>query len=77
MHITVMQIHLDHTNTATGVTYMRHGVTREAKVSKEVILSAGSINSPKLLMLSGIGPRDHLTEIGVRNLNSKIHKLRM
>ncbi|XP_035709623.1 glucose dehydrogenase [FAD, quinone] isoform X1 [Folsomia candida] len=64
----VTKIHLDHTNTATGVTYMRHGVTREAKVSKEVILSAGSINSPKLLMLSGIGPRDHLTEIGIETL---------
>lgn len=46
-------------------------------VRREVILSAGSIGSPQLLMLSGIGPRKHLREIGVRfvqrvNLDYKI-----
>jgi choline dehydrogenase len=34
--------------------------------NKEVVLSSGTINSPVLLMLSGIGPKEHLEEHGVR-----------
>ncbi|XP_013175977.1 PREDICTED: glucose dehydrogenase [FAD, quinone]-like [Papilio xuthus] len=41
-------------------------VTIRAK--KEVILSAGALNSPQLLMLSGIGPKDHLDKIGIKTL---------
>ncbi|XP_045762116.1 glucose dehydrogenase [FAD, quinone]-like [Maniola jurtina] len=52
------------TKVAQGVTYVRNGVYRDVYARKEVIVSAGSINSPKLLMLSGIGPKRHL-----RNLN--------
>lgn len=36
-----------------------------AFATKEIILSAGSLDSAKLLMLSGIGPRDHLESLGV------------
>ena len=50
---------------ATGVTYLRHGQAETARAAGEVILSAGAVNSPQLLMLSGIGPADHLIETGV------------
>lgn len=52
-------------NRAFGVEYERHGETYVAKATKEVILSAGSIQSPRILMHSGIGPKKHLEEIGV------------
>ncbi len=39
--------------------------TRTVRARREVIVSCGSIGSPKLLMLSGIGPAGHLREIGV------------
>lgn len=54
-----------HAGEATGVEYVRDGGTVQAKVTKEVILSAGAVNSPQLLMLSGIGPADHLREHGI------------
>ena len=53
---------------ATSVIYSRHGVTRTVKATKEIILSAGVFDSAKLLMLSGIGPKDHLEDVGVRSL---------
>ncbi|WP_417423244.1 GMC family oxidoreductase [Hoeflea sp.] len=50
---------------ATGVTYMRRGKTVAIKAGCEVILSGGSVNSPQLLQLSGIGPADHLQSLGI------------
>jgi choline dehydrogenase len=50
---------------AIGVTYIRHGQTETAAVNGEVILCGGAINSPQLLMLSGVGPADHLIEMGI------------
>jgi choline dehydrogenase-like flavoprotein len=41
------------------------GETRRFATAKEVILSAGGLHSPKILMLSGVGPADHLRQIGV------------
>lgn len=50
---------------AVGVEYLHHGNRTEARGSKEVILSAGAVQSPKLLMLSGIGPSAELTRHGI------------
>ncbi len=49
---------------ATGVTGVRGG-KREAISAREVILCGGAINSPQLLMLSGIGPAAHLRKVGI------------
>lgn len=51
--------------TAYGVEYIANGVKHIAKAHKEVIVSSGSINSPKLLMLSGIGPASHLASFNI------------
>jgi choline dehydrogenase len=53
---------------ATGVAYGRPGGVSVARARGEVILAASSINSPKLLMLSGIGPAAHLAAHGIRVL---------
>jgi 4-pyridoxate dehydrogenase len=50
---------------AVGVEYEHGGTTYRALVEREVILSAGVFNTPQLLMLSGIGPADHLREHGI------------
>ncbi|MEM7685747.1 MAG: GMC oxidoreductase, partial [Pseudomonadota bacterium] len=50
---------------ATGVEIERGGQVETVTASKEVIVAASSINSPKLLMLSGIGPAAHLAEYGI------------
>lgn len=64
-----MQIKLDKNNRAEGVWYTRHGKTHFARASKEVIISGGTIDSAKLLMLSGIGPEQHLQELNVWSVN--------
>ena len=50
---------------AVGVDYRHHGRLTRAE-AREVILCGGAINSPQLLMLSGIGPADHLRTQGIR-----------
>jgi len=53
-------------NRVSGVRVQHHGQTKEVFASKEVILSGGPINNPKLLMLSGIGAQEHLNQIGIQ-----------
>jgi choline dehydrogenase len=50
---------------ATGVTYLQEGELRTVSASKEVIVCGGAIESPRVLMLSGIGPKEHLEEHGI------------
>lgn len=50
---------------AIGVEYVRKGERGSVRCAREVVVSAGSIGSPKLLMLSGIGPAEQLRELGL------------
>ena len=50
---------------ATGVRFRQGGATHTVRASSEVLLCGGAINSPQLLLLSGIGPAGHLREVGV------------
>uniref|UniRef100_A0A2H8TE31 Glucose dehydrogenase acceptor n=1 Tax=Melanaphis sacchari TaxID=742174 RepID=A0A2H8TE31_9HEMI len=53
---------------AIGVEYYRGNKNYRVFARKEVIISAGAVNSPQLLMLSGIGPKDHLISKGINVL---------
>jgi choline dehydrogenase-like flavoprotein len=53
---------------AIGVAYVQGGKRMRAEAAREVILCGGTFNTPQLLMLSGIGPADHLREHGIAPL---------
>ena len=50
---------------ATGVEYVRRGRTHRLHADTELVVSAGAINSPRLLLLSGIGPAAELAALGI------------
>jgi choline dehydrogenase len=51
---------------AVGVEYSVRGTKKEARADAEVIVSGGTINTPQILMLSGIGPADELRALGIK-----------
>jgi len=55
---------------ATGVVYEREGQQHEVRASREVILSAGTIQTPQILLLSGIGPAAQLQAGGIRPVHN-------
>lgn len=58
------------TKTAVGVEIINsNGNIMKIYSNKEVVLSAGSIGTPHILLLSGIGPKSHLTEFGIETLS--------
>lgn len=65
----VIRILFDDKKTATGVEFVSSRINYIVTATKEVILSAGAINSPQILMLSGIGPKDHLESHGIKVLH--------
>lgn len=58
------------TKTACGVLVNIKGVDYKILAKKEVIVSAGAFNSPKLLMLSGIGPKEHLDDLKIPTIKN-------
>ncbi|XP_018014615.1 glucose dehydrogenase [FAD, quinone]-like [Hyalella azteca] len=63
----VIKILMDAENRAIGVKYVHNNKMKRAFAKREVILSAGAGDSPKLLMLSGIGPKKHLEKLGIES----------
>lgn len=57
-------------DTAIGVEYVLNGQTHTAYADAEIILSAGALASPKMLMLSGVGPAEQLVEQGIHVINA-------
>jgi choline dehydrogenase len=55
---------------AIGVSFRRDGRLCTARAAREVILCGGAVNSPQLLMLSGIGPQQHLSELAIPVLHN-------
>ncbi len=66
----VKRVLLDENKRAVGIEVVDNafGTPRVIKAREEIILSAGAIDTPKLLMLSGIGPAAHLAEVGIETL---------
>jgi len=54
-----------------GVEYRRNGQLHQVRAGAEVILSAGAVNSPKILQLSGIGPGNVLQKTGIETLHDQ------
>ena len=63
-HTSVERVRLNE-GRAVGVDAQVRGKTWGITAKREVLLSAGAINSPQLLMLSGIGPEEHLRSVGI------------
>lgn len=66
--VTVLRVVVEN-GRAVGVEIATGGTTQIIRADCEVIVAAGAIGSPKLLMLSGIGPAAHLSEIGVKPIH--------
>jgi choline dehydrogenase-like flavoprotein len=54
---------------ATGVEFQHEGQLKQLKARREVLLCAGALQSPQILMLSGIGPQAHLADKGITTLH--------
>ncbi|KAL2716007.1 LOW QUALITY PROTEIN: hypothetical protein V1478_013683 [Vespula squamosa] len=65
MKAQVLKVLFNADKRTTGIEFLRDGLKQTVRVRREIILSAGAINSPQLLMLSGIGPKEHLEELGI------------
>lgn len=63
-----LKVLFDTSKKAYAVNVMKNGTVLTLKASKEIILSGGTVNSPQLLMLSGVGPKENLQSLGLNTL---------
>ncbi|XP_012274586.1 glucose dehydrogenase [FAD, quinone] [Orussus abietinus] len=64
----VEKLEMDGTRAIGVQVKLKNGKSLKIRASKEVVLSAGTVSTPQILMLSGIGPKDHLRELGIEVL---------
>jgi len=65
-HAHVTRLVFNNSNECTGAVYVKDGKEYEVVARREVIVSAGAMNSPQLLLLSGIGPKQDLEKLGIK-----------
>ncbi|KAF7399439.1 hypothetical protein HZH68_008031 [Vespula germanica] len=65
LNSTATKILFDNNKRAVGVEFVHDGKLNRVSVAKEVVVSGGAVNSPQILLNSGIGPRDELNAVGV------------
>ncbi|XP_074095859.1 glucose dehydrogenase [FAD, quinone] [Cotesia typhae] len=58
----------ENSKVARGVEFVKNGRQMKVMAAKEVLLAAGSLNSPQILMLSGVGPKNHLENLRIEVL---------
>lgn len=77
LHAQVTRILFSDTKRAVGVEFQRDSLNFIVYAKSEVVLTAGPVNSPQLLMVSGVGPADHLSSLKVRALifDDQVHCL--
>jgi choline dehydrogenase len=66
LNSTVTKILIDPSNKrAYGVEFIRDNITHRAYARKEIVVSGGAVNSPQILLLSGVGPKEDLEPLGI------------
>ncbi|KAH0954706.1 hypothetical protein HN011_007305 [Eciton burchellii] len=65
LNSTATKILFDENNRAVGVEFVHNGMVKRVSVLKEVVVSGGAVNSPQILLNSGLGPREELNAVGV------------
>lgn len=66
----VLRVLINSRKRAYGIEYLESNLVKTVIARKEVIVSAGSLNSPTILMLSGVGPKRYLSQFGIKSVSN-------